>query len=266
MLRSRLALFVASAFLLCASRASEVEAQVPGAKFNKDELEAILKKEHSDRVSNIYDSENGIQRRRLSNKCPGTLQPVRPLVAAKGPPTSPRAAPLSLRGHGRAELSGGRPSLAGTRGTWTTRSSVPVWTASAPRKSCRTVRQKDVCGEVRVPVRYGGVGRCLLERVVLYVVYFLAIIRARALAASRTRHAQLHAGSLEYSYLDAAGQCFGSARMLSRQAAPSLHGCLRVRLAAGCARARDGLQRQTLTHSSRAPGNHAPSDPISGAS
>jgi len=168
MLRSRLALFVASAFLLCASRASEVEAQVPGAKFNKDELEAILKKEHSDRVSNIYDSENGIQRRRLSNKCPGTLQPVRPLVAAKGPPTSPRAAPLSLRGHGRAELSGGRPSLAGTRGTWTTRSSVPVWTASAPRKSCRTVRQKDVCGEVRVPVRYGGVGRCLLERVVLY--------------------------------------------------------------------------------------------------
>lgn len=202
-----------------------MEAQVPGAKFNKDELEAILKKEHSDRVSNIYDSENGIQRRRLSNKCPGTLQPVRPLVAAKGPPTSPRAAPLSLRGHGRAELSGGRPSLAGTRGTWTTRSSVPVWTASAPRKSCRTVRQKDVCGEVRVPVRYGGVGRCLLERVVLYVVYFLAIVRARALAASRTRHAQLHAGSLEYSYLDAAGQCFGSARMLSRQAAPSLAVC-----------------------------------------
>ena len=29
--------------------------------FNKDELEALLKKEHSERISNIYDSENGIQ-------------------------------------------------------------------------------------------------------------------------------------------------------------------------------------------------------------
>ena len=41
----------------------------------KDLYKAILKKEHSDRVSNIYDSENGIQRRRLPNKCPGTQQP-----------------------------------------------------------------------------------------------------------------------------------------------------------------------------------------------
>ena len=64
---ARPALLVASAFLLCASRAAEVDS-APGAKFNKAELEAILKKEHSDRVSNIYDSENGIQRRRLPNK------------------------------------------------------------------------------------------------------------------------------------------------------------------------------------------------------
>ena len=71
---ARPALLVASAFLLCASRAAEVDS-APGAKFNKAELEAILKKEHSDRVSNIYDSENGIQRRRLPNKCPGTQQP-----------------------------------------------------------------------------------------------------------------------------------------------------------------------------------------------
>lgn len=146
MARSPLALLVASAFLLCASRASEVEAEVPGAKFNKDELEAILKKEHSDRVSNIFDSENGIQHRRLSNKCPGMQQPVRPPIAVKGPSASPRAAPpeperrafaahAHLCPHGRA-LSGRRPSLAGTRGTWITRSSAPVWTASAPRKSC----------------------------------------------------------------------------------------------------------------------------------
>ena len=103
MVRSPLALLVASAFLICASRASEVEAgfsssEVPGAKFNKDELEAILKKEHSDRVSNIFDSENGVQRRRLSNKGPDMQQPVRPPTAVKGPAALPKAAPLSLRG------------------------------------------------------------------------------------------------------------------------------------------------------------------------
>ena len=152
MVRSPLALLVASAFLICASRASEVEAgfsssEVPGAKFNKDELEAILKKEHSDRVSNIFDSENGVQRRRLSNKGPDMQQLVRPPTAVKGP----AAVPLSLRGepsppmhthrcpHGCAGLSDVRPSLAGTRGTWITRSCAPEWTASAPRKSCRTL-------------------------------------------------------------------------------------------------------------------------------
>ena len=41
--------------------ASEPDPEVPGAKFNKDELEEILRKEHSDRISNIYDSENDIQ-------------------------------------------------------------------------------------------------------------------------------------------------------------------------------------------------------------
>ena len=29
--------------------------------FNKEELEALLKKEHSQKISNIYDSQNGIQ-------------------------------------------------------------------------------------------------------------------------------------------------------------------------------------------------------------
>jgi len=47
--------------LVAACRAADPDPDVPGAKFNKAELEAILKKEHSDRVSNIYDSENDIQ-------------------------------------------------------------------------------------------------------------------------------------------------------------------------------------------------------------
>mmetsp|Transcript_12527 Transcript_12527/g.25463 ORF Transcript_12527/g.25463 Transcript_12527/m.25463 type:complete len:83 (-) Transcript_12527:323-571(-) len=58
---ARVRLLVASALLVCAGRASGAESEVPGAKFNKAELEAILKKEHSDRISNIFDSENGIQ-------------------------------------------------------------------------------------------------------------------------------------------------------------------------------------------------------------
>ena len=41
--------------------ASEPDPEVPGAKFNKEELEEILRKEHSDRISNIYDSQNDIQ-------------------------------------------------------------------------------------------------------------------------------------------------------------------------------------------------------------
>ena len=148
---ARPALLVASAFLLCASRATEVDS-APGAKFNKAELEAILKKEHSDRVSNIYDSENGIQRRRLPNKCPGTQQPraaarlQRPARIAQGCRAEP-----GRRAHAFAscaELSGGRPSLVGTRGTWRTRSSVPAWTASAPRKSCRAVRKRNISDEV----------------------------------------------------------------------------------------------------------------------
>ena len=85
-------LYVASALLFCACRASEVESDVPGAKFNKDELEAILKKEHSDRVSNIFDSENGIQHRCLST-LPSLQQPVRRAHGPRGPPVLPRAAP-----------------------------------------------------------------------------------------------------------------------------------------------------------------------------
>lgn len=44
-----------------AFEASEPDPEVPGAKFNKEELEEILRKEHSDRISNIYDSQNDIQ-------------------------------------------------------------------------------------------------------------------------------------------------------------------------------------------------------------
>ena len=29
--------------------------------FNKDDMEALLKKEHSQRISNVYDSKNGVQ-------------------------------------------------------------------------------------------------------------------------------------------------------------------------------------------------------------
>lgn len=80
----RSVLYVASALLFCACRASEVESDVPGAKFNKDELEAILKKEHSDRVSNIFDSENGIQHR-ASVKI---AQPAAARAACPGPQRS----------------------------------------------------------------------------------------------------------------------------------------------------------------------------------
>ena len=41
--------------------ASEPDPEVPGATFNKDELEEILRKEHSDQISNVYDSQNDIQ-------------------------------------------------------------------------------------------------------------------------------------------------------------------------------------------------------------
>lgn len=43
--------------------------------FNKEELEALLKKEHSQRVSNIYDNENGIQC--VSATLPWTPSPCR---------------------------------------------------------------------------------------------------------------------------------------------------------------------------------------------
>ena len=52
MWRRVLLAFVAAAALVAAE---------DKAPFNKDELEALLRKEHSQKVSNIYDSENGIQ-------------------------------------------------------------------------------------------------------------------------------------------------------------------------------------------------------------
>ena len=54
---------LALAALVALARGFEAaeESAAPGAKFNKDELEKILKREHSDRISNIYDSENDIQ-------------------------------------------------------------------------------------------------------------------------------------------------------------------------------------------------------------
>jgi len=48
------AVLLAAVFLL----SSAVEDAAP---FDKNELEAVLRKEHSQRISNVYDSANGIQ-------------------------------------------------------------------------------------------------------------------------------------------------------------------------------------------------------------
>jgi len=64
-LRSPLCLLV----LLCAALLgaafetadSVVDPDVKPPSFNKAELEELLKKEHSDKISNIYDSDNDIQ-------------------------------------------------------------------------------------------------------------------------------------------------------------------------------------------------------------
>ena len=50
--------------------ASEVDVETPSASFNKKELEEILRKDHSDRISNIFDSVNQIQ-------CAGPANPPR---------------------------------------------------------------------------------------------------------------------------------------------------------------------------------------------
>lgn len=36
-------------------------ATAEGASFNKDELEELLKKEHSQKISNVYDPDTGVQ-------------------------------------------------------------------------------------------------------------------------------------------------------------------------------------------------------------
>ena len=62
-LRSPLCLLVllCSALLGASSfETADSEAKQPPS-FNKEELESLLKKEHSDKVSNIYDSDNDIQ-------------------------------------------------------------------------------------------------------------------------------------------------------------------------------------------------------------
>ena len=55
MLRS---LIVCSLLLACSAFEAADPEKPP---FNKEELEEILRKDHSDRISNIYDSENKIQ-------------------------------------------------------------------------------------------------------------------------------------------------------------------------------------------------------------
>ena len=60
--RVRLSALVLRALLLAAlvvGSSGAPEAETP--PFDKDNLEALLRKEHSQRVSNIYDSEKGIQ-------------------------------------------------------------------------------------------------------------------------------------------------------------------------------------------------------------
>ena len=52
---------LARLLLLLTTLLSAAYAEEEKAPFNKDELEQLLKKEHSQRVSNIYDSEKGIQ-------------------------------------------------------------------------------------------------------------------------------------------------------------------------------------------------------------
>ena len=96
------------ALLLAAAAAFETETSKPGA-FNKEELEAILKKDHSDRVSNIFDSDNNIQCVRRTHKLPVLL-------------------------HAACEMLCVRPR-AGTLGMLRCRSSALAWTAGARRKS-----------------------------------------------------------------------------------------------------------------------------------
>ena len=54
----RLVVAAAALTFACAFEAADPE---PGAAFNKEELEKILRAEHSTKISNVYDSENGIQ-------------------------------------------------------------------------------------------------------------------------------------------------------------------------------------------------------------
>ena len=109
------------ALLLAAAAAFETETSKPGA-FNKEELEAILKKDHSDRVSNIFDSDNNIQ-------CVS------------------RAHTLPLPLHAACEMRFVRPR-AGTPGMLRCRSFALAWTEGARRKSSdRAVRQPFSVGD-----------------------------------------------------------------------------------------------------------------------
>ena len=101
------------AALLVATHAAP-EGETP--PFDKEELEKLLRKEHSQRVSNIYDSEKGIQ-----------CAPPRP------PMTFFR--PRFFFGHLTER---GRP-LAGTLGTSRIRSCARALMASAQRMSCRSL-------------------------------------------------------------------------------------------------------------------------------
>ena len=106
MLRS---LIVCSLLLACSAFEAADPEKPP---FNKEELEEILRKDHSDRISNIYDSANDIQ---CARRPPGHR------TSSCNPSTTERrvASPL-----------------AGTRGTWIIRCSAPAWMASAQRRSC----------------------------------------------------------------------------------------------------------------------------------
>ena len=83
----RLVMAAAALSFACAFEAADPE---PGAAFNKEELEKILRAEHSTKISNVYDSENGIQcaasRRAPRMQPPSLLLP--PLLPPPSPPLS----------------------------------------------------------------------------------------------------------------------------------------------------------------------------------
>ena len=122
--------------LLLVALAAALSSAADTPPFNKAELEALLRKEHSTRISNIYDQENGIQ------------YVARPFPTAHPWHEARRCTRLSdIR-------------CAGTPGTSITRSYARASTGNAPSRSCRRIAsQKALCSLTqRRQTRFRGVG------------------------------------------------------------------------------------------------------------